>query len=611
MQQFKEFLGEAYTIRPKNVKELAKLNNFDRDQKVAILDLWKFVGTKTDLDSPLIFDDKSSKVVKIHDDAGLNDDEETLSKIEGLKGTLNVKFGTGSAPKTDQYYIPPGQTATKFYEQWSSIGLIQTEYNSSTIGSWMKELPDIGTNDSDVAKNIVKLYSNYYGKVQGQKDFTDKIPGHYPTIVSILLGSANFKKDYSTFFSRGGISILNGSIDSYYKVLKTNYKNQVDFEDKENTADAVIFNGGLTLDKLTGGEVTFDDDGVITFEDGQAIQVSMKKGKEAARIGKIKDLLTAWGVWSPDKKTSKLNKYYGDLSAEMQLDGMILDEGILDLIKSGARYAKEGLSKLASSISSAFSIISRGVISIVKRFNFRRETDKLLLKYSKYITEKKISQEDQLRALTTNRGAIDALNEDLRKGVLEVSNKIETINGKVDGIVALQYQEAQKERLPYNATYDDVRMVFFNILSFDILSDILDKISSSESSYNEALQRFVGMYRSSVMGNTKLPVIKVFGVRTASDTSYEVYKSADFDVKRAEVSTKIKEKNMSLGGLKLNVQGYYYVIYFYVAGELKGEGVNAKLTYNNVRPTAYGGTQFKVEIDSTVDESVFKTQFCL
>ena len=43
MQQFKEFLGEAFTIRPKNVKELAKLNNFDRDQKVAILDLWKFV----------------------------------------------------------------------------------------------------------------------------------------------------------------------------------------------------------------------------------------------------------------------------------------------------------------------------------------------------------------------------------------------------------------------------------------------------------------------------------------------------------------------------------------------------------------------------------------
>ena len=111
------------------------------------------------------------------------------------------------------------------------------------------------------------------------------------------------------------------------------------------------------------------------------------------------------------------------------------------------------------------------------------------------------------------------------------------------------------------------------------------------------------------MGNTKLPVIKIFGVRTSSDKSYEVYKTDDFDEKQKKVSEKIKNKNMSLGGLKLNEQNHYYVIYFYVAGELKGEGDNAYITYNNVRPTAYGGTQFKVEIDSTVDESTFKTQF--
>ena len=117
------------------------------------------------------------------------------------------------------------------------------------------------------------------------------------------------------------------------------------------------------------------------------------------------------------------------------------------------------------------------------------------------------------------------------------------------------------------------------------------------------------MYRSSVMGNTKLPVIKVFGTNVAGEKSYQVYTRDDFDEKQKQVSEKIIKKNMSLGGLKLNVQGRDYVIYFYIAGELKDEGDNAKITYNNVRPTAYGGTQFKVEIDSTVDESVFKKQF--
>ena len=49
----------------------------------------------------------------------------------------------------------------------------------------------------------------------------------------------------------------------------------------------------------------------------------MKKGKEEARLGKIKDLLTAWGVWSPEKKTTKLQTY-ADLANELQLDGILL-----------------------------------------------------------------------------------------------------------------------------------------------------------------------------------------------------------------------------------------------------------------------------------------------
>ena len=167
-----------------------------------------------------------------------------------------------------------------------------------------------------------------------------------------------------------------------------------------------------------------------------------------------------------------------------------------------------------------------------------------------------------MKSISDNRTAIDALNRDLKAGVESVSKKIEAINKKVSGIVAPQYQESQVSSLSLPARYDDVRMVFFNILSFDILSDILDKIKDSESSYNEALDRFVGMFRSSVMGNTKLPVVKVFGVRTSSDRSYEVYKTDDFDAKQKQVSERIRTKNMSLGGLKLNEQGYYYVIYF-------------------------------------------------
>tara|TARA_Y100000593_G_scaffold13807_1_gene25783 strand:- start:1262 stop:3160 length:1899 start_codon:yes stop_codon:yes gene_type:complete len=632
MQRFKEFLGEAYTIRPVSKDDLESLRaKYTPGEYEEIEKLWDIVNRlNSNFAGPLIFDDGKLKPVKVHNDTGLSVKKEikdSLKNDEDFKKLTKITIvgGTGSSKNTDEYYIAPGQTATKFYEQWSSIGLLQTEYSAATISSWISDLSPsmIGDTTGEIPEAILELYKTYYSAVQGQKDFTKEIPGHYTLICSILIGSANFRSDYSSFFSKGGISIVNGNIDSYYAKMKSNYGDLVDKKDKENTADAVVFNGGLSVESLMNDPISFEDDGVITFSSGkQMMQISMKKGRDEARIGKIKDLLTAWQVWSPNKKTDKLDAYvkrYTDLSAEFQLGGMILDEGILDLIRAGAKYAREGVSKLASSISSIFSTIFRGVKTIIKRFDVRRETENLLSKYSIYITEarkKKISQQKQLEALAKSPPAIKQLNTDLQAGVETVSQKINQINRNVSGIKeldikALQFLQFPIEPLGVNPDYDDVRMVFFNILSFDIISDILDKIIDSEDMYDEALDRFVGMYRSSVMGNTKLPVIKVFGTNVAGEKSYQVYTRDDFDEKQKQVSEKIIKKTMSLGGLKLNVQGRYYVIYFYIAGELKGEGDNAKLTYNNVRPTAYGGTQFKVEIDSTVDESVFKKQFGL
>ena len=45
-----------------------------------------------------------------------------------------------------------------------------------------------------------------------------------------------------------------------------------------------------------------------------------------------------------EKKTTKLQTY-ADLANELQLDGILLGEGVLDLIQSGAKYAREGVMK--------------------------------------------------------------------------------------------------------------------------------------------------------------------------------------------------------------------------------------------------------------------------
>ena len=643
MRNYKQFLTEAYTIRPSSRDELKDIKGkYSEDEYTEILALWDFLRGDTPyttLENPLIFDDGDIKKVKVHRDTGFTDGKNSITD-SGLKAeiekyeNISVGVGSGSTSKNnDIYHIAPGQTATKFYEQWASIGFL-TDYESSEIEKWFDALtPDmLGNTDAPIPKKILKLYKDYKGQVQFQKDFTAQIPGHYPTIVSILLGSTNLKKNvtYSGFFSNGTISVVNGDIGSYYTKMEDNYADYVDKEDKENTADAVVFNQGLTVSGLTGGDVDFDENtGILTFDGGQVLQISMKKGKEEARIGKIKDLLTAWGVWTSKDKTNKLKSYF-TMQHELQIDGaMLLDEGIIDWIKAGAKYAKEGISKLAKSISNIFKNISKGVLSVVRKFNTRRETTKLLKRYSRYLSEAKTdklpSQEKQVEAIAKNPKALKQLNDDMTDGVDKLWKRIDKINEKIKTAnpnfagTPIQYSDNVKETtgrvkdLPENeALFDDVRMVFFNILSFDILDKILAKIESSDiGSYNEALYRFVGMFKSSVMGNTLLPVIKVYGVRNSTSLSHELYTEKGFEAKKVAVSTRIKAKSdsLSLGGLKLNVQEHYYVIYFYVAGELKGEGKSASIYYNNVRPTAYGGLQFKVEIDSTVDESTFLTQF--
>ena len=313
MQRFKEFLGEAYTIRPVSKDDLESLRaKYTPGEYEEIEKLWDIVNElNPNFAGPLIFDDGKLKPVKVHNDTGLSAKKEIKDPLKKKIKDFEIKIvgGTGSSKNTDEYYIAPGQTATKFYEQWSSIGLLQTEYSAATISSWISELDPsmIGDTTGKIPKAILGLYETYYSDVQGQKDFIKEIPGHYTLICSILIGSANFRSDYSSFFSKGGISIVNGNIDSYYAKMKSNYGDLVDKKDKENTADAVVFNGGLSVESLMNDPISFEDDGVITFSSGkQMMQISMKKGRDEARIGKIKDLLTAWQVWSPNKKTDKL-----------------------------------------------------------------------------------------------------------------------------------------------------------------------------------------------------------------------------------------------------------------------------------------------------------------
>ena len=74
-------------------------------------------------------------------------------------------------------------------------------------------------------------------------------------------------------------------------------------------------------------------------------------------------------------------------------------------------------------------------MSVVRNFNTRRETTKLLKRYSRYLSEAKTdklpSQEKQVEAIAKNPKALKQLNDDMTDGVDKLWKRIDKINEKI------------------------------------------------------------------------------------------------------------------------------------------------------------------------------------
>ena len=87
------------------------------------------------------------------------------------------------------------------------------------------------------------------------------------------------------------VGIIHNSIDKYYQAIPDSYKTK---GSKANTADMVFVTSGSVADllsKLPNSQLTWDKQGLITIKDTNIsfVQVSLKKGEDNARIGKLMD----------------------------------------------------------------------------------------------------------------------------------------------------------------------------------------------------------------------------------------------------------------------------------------------------------------------------------
>tara|TARA_Y100000034_G_scaffold134677_1_gene203809 strand:+ start:22 stop:1785 length:1764 start_codon:yes stop_codon:yes gene_type:complete len=177
--------------------------------------------------------------------------------------------------------------------------------------------------------------------------------------------------------------VIHQNVTKYYKALPPVWKTK---KSKQNTADIIYITSGTKeelLKKLPDckvkGTIGWTDDGKCFIPDTNLewYQVSLKKGKDDARIGKlttflkgkygavtnIRDLPTEVNA-SVIERGNYLGIPYG---WDDQMDKILLDEGLFDAFKSLKDKIVGSFKKLASWAAGKLRKIAKGVIKVVKK----------------------------------------------------------------------------------------------------------------------------------------------------------------------------------------------------------------------------------------------------
>ena len=179
-----------------------------------------------------------------------------------------------------------------------------------------------GNKTTPTSADIDKILSEKEIVSTGKKwmdDFRKKIENDNFLIKAIELIGADIK-DIPNIPWGSSLDIVHKSIDDFYKLIPDNYKEK---GSKANTADMVFVTKGSVADLLKAipnSNMRWTDNGRIAIEgtNVEFIQVSLKKGQENARIGKLNTLInTIYGQQAnmPSKLTAEEE---GDLSKFME-----------------------------------------------------------------------------------------------------------------------------------------------------------------------------------------------------------------------------------------------------------------------------------------------------
>ena len=176
---------------------------------------------------------------------------------------------------------------------------------------------------------------------KGITDFLKKTEDNTFLLQAIELIGGDIKKIPNVNW--GNVKVLHKSVEEYYKKTPKKYAEGA----KDNTTDMVLITKGTVdslLKALPDSDMSWTEDGKVTIDGANVefIQVSLKKGEDKARIGKLSSLINQiYGQQA--MRPRQLTNDYGISASE---DIRLLEEGLRDIFGKAAGLINLGAAKL-------------------------------------------------------------------------------------------------------------------------------------------------------------------------------------------------------------------------------------------------------------------------
>ena len=554
----KKEVNEAFTItyeKPADIKHIA----YSDEQLGQIASLYKDV--KGQHDTPLTFDtNPKNKKIKLQTSIF---DKALAAKYD----SINVVPGTGSVGggKVDLSSFGIG-TATDFLEFFQCVGLqIGTALTPENLKPTLKKLFIGG--DFKI-RSYIKDWEKFVAYIDADKSLGKDV-------IMLVNGS---------YYYRQKIKINNPyviwtGIGKYYSELKK--KEGIDGDVKPNTADCVLIDGDA--DKLykaleSKKPIVTADDGMLSCNGVKWYQISLKKAAGQAKLGKITTLMK--GKYEPDMdnmdlgKISDLEKEYPEVFSEEYLQEGFFGDTAAKLKDLGGDIAKR-FAAAAKKVLQFGKQVFKKLKTLGKKYEKKTENEiDRLTKRSKFLKEDylgEMSQQAKLNAIVDDprlNRSYTATIEKYRKAVDSASNDVVQIKN-----------EGGKPRI----TDTSINFLVSNVIAFQLMDDIIKDVKKN------GVDVINDLNQSMAMGDTNLPVVKVYGNPD----------KADFEVitvgKIKQTTPKRDGKPISV--LKVSILPYkdYYVTNMWLFAEI----VDDVAKYHKIAFKKSGASSFNFNVEGT------------